>query len=297
MHLNKIDRIFVITLTTAYDRQKKFKENNSELVKLPIFEWLYVDKEADNANGFYGQRSVFENHRKIVGISKERKYNTVMIFEDDAKPLKSWTEFVNYINDLQMPQKWNYIMLGYLPVKTTKTTNKNLLLVNCAYDTHAYIVNITNAKDIIYNPKCPQIDYLFCDCKSPTTVLKNPLTYNKLKIGIVYAFYPLLFIQETNKNQLSANQSYFFNFYKDVFNRDTSANISIYFNTISIGIVIIIVCFVIFMLIVLLIVSTKYKNRNYINYIIYLLLTFLIIMSLSTGIIYGINNNIKIAID
>jgi hypothetical protein len=232
MNFKNVDRIFVISVSSAYERREVFKKNNPELVSLNIFEWLYVYKE--NEPGMTPLESNFTNHQKIIKISKDRNYNTVMIFEDDATPILPFNKIFNYINNLVIPDTWTYIMLGYLPIKTKKSEYNNLLSVKCAYDTHAYMANVNNIIDLKYDISCPAFDLNFCNCVNPRSLKVMGTFENDIKIGKTYAFYPMLYYQDVQKNSITEeNQNHFFNFYGKQVGNDTSAIISTHINTIG----------------------------------------------------------------
>src|SRR5690606_12086373 len=112
--LKGLDHIFVISLKTSLDRQHEFKKNFPELVKLDIFEWFLVEKDNENT-----ERGCYNSHLEILKLAKERKYKTILVFEDDVIPLVSWSEFVKNFNSLKRPKDWKTIQFGYIPIKTT----------------------------------------------------------------------------------------------------------------------------------------------------------------------------------
>jgi hypothetical protein len=253
-----IDRIFVISLKTAHNRRENFIKNNPELVNLPNFEWFHPNVEKEKKLGYGGQRRIFQSHVNIMKIAKERNYKKIIIFEDDAKPIKPWNEIYKVIDILsnETDIDWNYILLGYLPVKMKKTNDDNLLYVNCAYDTHAYMINIGNIdiKDIpVFNEKCKQVDYqLFCNCKTHEDIIKNPFSnLENDNDNKVYGYKDILYIQDTTLDATTQiDQNHFFNFYGNLIGKENSVKTSLYFNTLSFIIIIIILLFLILLLII-----------------------------------------------
>lgn len=276
----------------AEKRQQKFIKNNPELTNLNIFEWLLVDQKEEKKLGYTPYRGNYESHQKIIKISKERNYKNVLIFEDDACPVYSWTETVNFLNNLKRPKKWDYIMLGCIPVKLTRTNNDNLYYVNCAYDAHAYIINVQSIKPTIYNENCRQIDYLFCNCMDQNDILGKVNLPDKLSVGIVFAFKPMLYIQDRNQDSLTyLDQTHFFNFYKDAFGNDTSMPISCFFNTVSFAISVIILLGLVLFFIGSCLINKKFDNKIS---IFLLSIVFLFLLGYIIGFLNNINNVIII---
>ncbi len=211
--LKDIDHIFVLSLKTSIERQTAFKKNFPELIKLDIFEWFLVDRDPDNT-----ERGCYTSHQKILKLSKEKQYKTILIIEDDVKPLVSWNKFVNSLNNLKKPKYWKAIQLGYIPIKTTKTTDPNLFAINCNYFTEAYLLNVDLLN--IPNYSGDQIDcFLFCRGHSHLDLILNPyLTYKLTKD--VYAYNPRLFQQIFNDSDIGHDNSiivFFYNFYGSIY--------------------------------------------------------------------------------
>lgn len=257
-----IDKIFIISLPEANERRKQLKQylpidNN-------IFEFYYPIRDNDNP-----ARGCFNSHQNIIKISKNRKYNTIIILEDDAVPLHSWNNITIFINNFfkSPPKDWKYLLLGCLPIRMNKI-NDNLYESKCSFDGHAYMVNMDKV-DIIEWDIDQTIDaQLFC----------NGVKQNNLYIDIfstlsseynkgIYAIYPMLFKQVTDHSYIDdfdLSQKYFFDFW----GYDGSIIVSSYSNTVLLGL------FIIFNIISLvLIYINNYKD---IYMYIYILLVFII---------------------
>jgi len=286
--LNNLDHIFVITLKNAFNRRKKFEQNNKNLVKLPIFEWLFVDENHWGGGVFTPMKSNFYHQQKCVKIAKKRNYNTILIFEDDARLLVPWSEFVLHFNNLLRPNDWVYIMFGYLPVKLLKTSDKHLFVVNCAYDAHAYLVNVSKTIELQWSLACEQFDYTFCNCNGPIEILKSPeRASNNILTGMTYAYYPMLFDQDKSADSMtSINEEHFFNLYNG---RHIMPHIATHINTLVFAVIILVVFFIILLIICLAFSNYLNYNPKIIQTIIVLVIVIVLILT-GTGIEVGIND-------
>ena len=64
----KVDKIFVITLDDAYERQKKFHSNIGNL----DYEWYIAKKDKESPI-----RGCFDSHHNVLRIAKERGYKRI----------------------------------------------------------------------------------------------------------------------------------------------------------------------------------------------------------------------------
>ena len=64
--------------------------------------------------------------------------------EDDAYPLENWETIVKAVNNFleHPPKDWEYASLGYLPIRLNEINVPGILEIKCAFDAHAYIVNL-----------------------------------------------------------------------------------------------------------------------------------------------------------
>lgn len=207
--LKNIDRIFVLSLKTSIERQLKFKENFPELIKLNIFEWFLVDRDNKNT-----ERGCYTSHQNIIKFAKEKGYKTILIMEDDVKLLVPWKEFIDHFNNLKRPENWKTIQFGYIPIKTTKTSSKNLYEMNCGYFAEVYLVNVSLLNVPDYDGI--QIDcFLFCNGYSHLDLMLRPQLTNKSNKD-TYAYNPRLFQQNFQDSDIGHDNTIilvFYNFY------------------------------------------------------------------------------------
>jgi len=182
-----------------------------------LVEFLIVNRPS-NGNARYG---CYSSHQKALLLAKNRGWKTVVIFEDDVQfikkkmnntltSLKDFTE--NYL-------EWDALLLGWLPLRASKTSNKSILKVHCGAFTHAYVANSSlieaGLPDINKNDQYDVDFVMFCStCSSSTDNLlflktKAPCE-NKLK---VFALKPMIAFQKQHElsNIIPKNQNLFRN--------------------------------------------------------------------------------------
>lgn len=241
--LYNIDRIFVISLDTAIERQEEFKKRFPEMIKLDIFEWFIVKRDNENT-----ERGCYNSHKKIIDIAKERGYSQIITFEDDAYPLTSWEEFVNNINNIKYPENWKFIQLGIFPVKSNKTSDPNLYEVLCSYSCVSYITNVNEVDIPEYdeNTRIPIDSLLFCSNYSYTTIIKKPQILDNIKNTNNYSIYPVLIRQNANKSTIGRSH--------DIIGQlNVDRNILLKIST-SINLLCLIVFLIVFIVLILLII-------------------------------------------
>jgi len=189
-----VDGIFVISLDSSDDRRKK------------MLEWyppnvlnFYLVKRMKNP-----EQGCYNSHQKIMMEAKQKGLNRILILEDDAYPLKSWNTIVQQTNQALLylnthNPKWRSLMLGYLPIRSHRIKNNpNVIGIKCAYDAHAYIVNLKYFKHIPY--KGIQIDtFLFCN----TRKIDDLFELKRNTFG-VYGVNPMLFTQRTDHSTIDS---------------------------------------------------------------------------------------------
>lgn len=88
------------------------------------------------------KRGCTESHVSVIRYAKEKKYQNIMILEDDAKQAKDLASYPSF------PEKWDMIYLGGLCVDIRKVYD-NMWYSGLIYCNHAYIVNSSMYDDII----------------------------------------------------------------------------------------------------------------------------------------------------
>ena len=291
-----VDKVFCISLVTSTGRQERFSKEFSKLILSDKFEWLYVNKDDEKGLGWTPLRSSFENHQKAIRIAKERNYKTIIVFEDDAKLIGTWENFVNVCN-MKKPSDWVYLMLGYFPVKVSKTDNPNLYVINCAYDAHAYMVNVPKTHEIVYTDTCKQFDFYFCNCHSYIDIFKNPLLLkdnDSIKIGQTYGVYPMAVEQELKDSDISnkhLDKVHFFNFYNGY---DNSIKVASHINTLEFAVFIFVWIFLLLLISAIMYYMYISPQRVKHNQFLYLCIFTLITTMTSVYLIISNNTIIKL---
>lgn len=155
------DRIYVITLERATDRQEKVKERLQGLhfeffygVDKHLLSWnkvneegIYNDKKARQLNRYskgmiLGHIACSLSHRKLYEHIVEQQYQRVLIFEDDAVPLfDKDRELQQSIEEL--PADWELVYFGY---------NKNEIATPALKRKQAFYKVISHLKLIKWSP-------------------------------------------------------------------------------------------------------------------------------------------------
>jgi hypothetical protein len=251
-----VDAIFALSVKGYEDRQHSFKKRHKGMP----FQFIISEKRTGTV-----EKAVFRAHQNVIRISKQKGFHRVLIFEDDAYPLKEWNEIVNITNEsLKEVErvsngKWKYLVLGYLPIKS-KSIGDNINKVECAYDTHAYIVNINNVEYINWDTdidESTQIDFmLFCNNYSPKDMLTNNVSNNEE----VYATKEILYIQKADSSSRTGNiddHIYYYNVFPNI---NTAVKISEHMNILHFF-AIFLVC-VLLILIFLCVYCSKFYNST-----------------------------------
>lgn len=260
MDLDSIDRIFVISIVEATERQEIFKKRFPELVKNPKFEWFIVERDNEDTT-----RGCYESHQKVLYLSKERGYSKVLVFEDDVDLLVPWNEFVSRVNLIDYPDDWRIVAVGYFPF-ITKAYSSSLYKIIYSVGCHGYIINVKTLEIEKYTPGMDIDVYLFGGKKNIQA------TFSKIKTEDVYGIYPVLVRQRAKKSTISVIHDLAGNI---ELNRDVIVLISSKCNLlILLSYTIIVGLFILFGLISLAIPPDKKPAYNY----VYLFLVFVFII-------------------
>jgi hypothetical protein len=189
-----IDAIFVISVREATQRREKMMRWwNHPQIKLNFH---VVDRNKDPELG------CFQSHADLIRDAKNNNLNRILILEDDSIPVTDLDNLVERTNEgLQWLEKndplWEYFMLGYFPIRSKKTSNKNILNLKCAYLANAYLVNLKNVEAPTW--KGLGIDnVLFCgqlEVGEKQDSIKRLSSFKKVKTH-VYGIKPMLVRQE-----------------------------------------------------------------------------------------------------
>ncbi len=221
--------VYVISLTTAKERQHRFKERfKTAGANINNFHWYFAVRNNENP-----EKGCFDSHNQVLKIAKERKNKYALVFEDDAVFIddSNWKNVKNMITYFinKSIKDWKYFSLGYLPVRTRKTDDSNIVEILCAHDAHAYLINVKNAPILTHSG--PMYDeQVFCQ-----GIRAFDFNNYKYKPGTnIYGSVPMLFKQELRDSSIHnyhLTQGNVIDFYRG---ENNMLNLSKYVNSIQI---------------------------------------------------------------
>lgn len=243
-----LDNTYVISVQEATQRRENIQKH-LETLGFPY--QFYITQRDSNP-----VRGCFESHQKVLKMAKEKGEKVILILEDDAIPIHPTPTIISTINNFfkSPPIGWRYCLLGYLPI-SSDYVREGVYGLECAYDTHAYLVNVSEVDVREWDGKA--MDSFLCKNLNPEELLLRPdvVLFGDATRG-VYGVTPMLFKQDTREsyiNDISLTQKYYFDFLGGY---DNSVYISSYINTIYFGIFIVIT----------LSILTLIKLKNVYNY-------------------------------
>ena len=207
-----IDKVYVITLESEKKRQE-IVNKNLKLLGLTDKTELFVTKR----HLISGQHGVYDSHVAVINLAKKQGHSTVLVLEDDFQFTTDWQTYLPFAQTFikNTPRdKWDFLLLGILPLRTYTTDNNNNSLplhitrVGCGVLAHAYIVNETIIKTGIYPQsllkKDQHIDVrLFCNPLTRSEIFTysiskyraNRRNSNKYSTYNVFALDPMIVLQ------------------------------------------------------------------------------------------------------
>lgn len=152
--MNNIDEIICLSLDISKERREHF---NKYFSNIPYR--FHIVKKHKNG-GVYG---CFHSHISIIKDAYKRNLQTILIFEDDAKPTSSFTnENLEEVNNfLKSNKNYECFYLGCFPIgaknknfmiRPENAISKNIYKFN-PLATHAIIYNRRGMKKVLKNYK------------------------------------------------------------------------------------------------------------------------------------------------
>jgi glycosyl transferase family 25 len=142
-----IDAVLYINLTHRKDRCALITD---ELKKLGVSQdkILRIDAEHDLLNG---HRGCALSHKKALEKAQARKFNRVLILEDDATFVANADQIDITLRIFfeEFQQDWDVFFLGANILEAKKTHLSNIYKVVCAQCAHGYIVNASYYSTLI----------------------------------------------------------------------------------------------------------------------------------------------------
>jgi GR25 family glycosyltransferase involved in LPS biosynthesis len=151
INLNEhFDAIFCINLKRRKDRRRQFLRNKKNLnyCKFEFFEAIegnsVIDPEWGHNIGALGCRL---SHLSILKTSKEKKYNSILVFEDDAKILSPFLTEVDSF--FKVIKTWDMIYFGGSHFRKPTHVHGNIFKLENTLQTHAIAIHSRVYDDLI----------------------------------------------------------------------------------------------------------------------------------------------------
>ena len=148
-----IDNIFIINLETRKDRKNKMI-NEMKKQNITNFEFFKAIKpnieEVNKWNKNFcietprddykiGCLGCLKSHLEVIKISIERRYNNVLILEDDTEFVRNYNELFNDLNEINNSFDMFYLAGSHIGNKIPITNN--VMKIIGTYTTGSYIIN------------------------------------------------------------------------------------------------------------------------------------------------------------
>jgi hypothetical protein len=177
-------------------REDRLKESQAELSKYGItFE--RVSAVDGDALGIDSEQACLMSHMKAIKLAKERKWENVLIFEDDVKLHDNFNYLFNkYIT--QLNPLWDGLLFGANHKEKPRQSKRNISRLIRSYALHAYAINRPAYDTIIeyIDGKDKPVDYLMADlheimrfyCFNPHLAWQRPSYSDIQKTNVDYTF-------------------------------------------------------------------------------------------------------------
>jgi hypothetical protein len=211
-----IDAIFVISVREATQRREKMlRWWNHPHIKLNFH---IVERNKDPTKG------CFQSQVETLQQAKKAGFKRVLILEDDSLPVTDLENLIKRTNDSiecvnTNESQWTYLMLGYFPIRSKKTSNGGVLNIKCAYLANAYIANLANI--VIPTWDNEDLDHVLF-CKNSDDII----TTN------VYGIFPMLVRQEAVDSYIAKANIDYQTLFLHTLGQDNIAKMSCYANVI-----------------------------------------------------------------
>lgn len=143
MLFNHIDGAFYINLNRRVDRRDNFEKQIQKIgIEVERFSATEFKSQETGSDNWNCKIACTHSHFRVVQKAKDRKWNNVLIFEDDCifaeDFINKTQQCINEIKNLE----WNILYLGGEPNNYCNSITTNLCKVTSGvYGTHAYVVN------------------------------------------------------------------------------------------------------------------------------------------------------------
>jgi GR25 family glycosyltransferase involved in LPS biosynthesis len=156
-NFDDIKNVFYINLESRVDRKthieqelKKVNLNGSRIDAVKIDKTNSEFKHSPLKQGLIGCTL---SHIKCLEIALERKFNHIMIFEDDAEFIYPELLQSKINNFLETCREWDFVFISGDNIGQFEQVNENYIKVNRCQTTGCYLVNGRYIKTLIDNMK------------------------------------------------------------------------------------------------------------------------------------------------
>jgi hypothetical protein len=189
--------MFTNVLLINLDRRNdRLKESQTELLKHGI-KFERVSAIDGDALGIDSELACLMSHIKAIKLAKERKWNNVLILEDDVKLHDNFNYLFNkYIT--QLNPLWDGLLFGANHKEKPRQSKRNISRLIRSYALHAYAINRPAYDTIIeyIDGKDKPVDYLMADlhdrmrfyCFNPHLAWQRPSYSDIQKTNVDYTF-------------------------------------------------------------------------------------------------------------
>jgi GR25 family glycosyltransferase involved in LPS biosynthesis len=192
----RFDKVFCINLDKREDRLKSFinevnKYDLGDFERVSAIDGLYVDEPALGIEK--GNLGLILTNIKILEISIQKNYNSILILEDDCKFEPEILNIESYFK--QLPEDWDMLYMGgnhntHMGISPPTKINDKVIKLRNTYSTHLVGIKskmFTIIKDLISKKNKP-IDVFYSELQ------------NKFN---VYSFYPAIAKQKEGFSDIS----------------------------------------------------------------------------------------------
>lgn len=188
--IKNFDKIYCVNLNRRPDRwdevQKEFERvglsgiERYEAIDGATYDWSNVKSHL-----LAGELGLIETHINIIKEAIDKKYESILIFEDDVYFIDEFSKINEYMEAL--PSDWDILYLGgnHVYGRPPEHVNDKILRLNKTYTTHAIAIKSTLFETILAmtEKRGKQIDVYYADLHG---------VYN------AYGFSPNLALQRTD---------------------------------------------------------------------------------------------------
>ncbi len=165
-------KALIINLAHREDRRIHILK---EITKMPLEECYLIEGIVDGTN------TCFQSQRKCIEIAKEKKWEHVLVLEDDCIFEENLTKVLIPAWEQVKRKEWKMFFLGANLQSSAAKEGENLLKLSGAFAAHAYIVHNSFYDTILSLPFDREMDIHYKELmKNHQIYLCNPMVAYQL---------------------------------------------------------------------------------------------------------------------